>query len=497
MISIDINGTDIILITDNHTLPEVFKYDTPSMVFDFKSRQMVWGSKKESIYESSRISKKSGLTKIKFKVGWGILLLNMFKSLLSPDDKEKILNTIYSSNFRTVPFPNLRDYQNEDVLHLLKYKYGLFSCYTGYGKSEIIATVINYVVNETNDKILILVPSIKCKDEIVKRCESKFSIEIPNDRIGLIVTSGVTSSKRFNEPNLLKETKKEMESYKWIIADEVEYTVNKGGIKVLDMCINSDHRYGFSATADKIGGKMISFSEGITDIVTRNRSLIGYYGQSLIYRVPLHLKINMISIKTECFNNIRITKSDKNKDSNIYLTVLRKLWTNPDTCDQITRLIKYYPKLFIPINDLHEVINNWIDNWWRDKYNILLISGGGYIYYEKGNPDTRNVGLKEACDLINNNLVDVIPSTSSGYRALDLPGLTNILMIQGNIAGVYIQSIGRVARGSDVNIITLIPDPYRVIPVYTKGLNLRDENTRELYKYSKITDITRYGTEFI
>jgi primosomal protein N' len=163
MISIDIDGTDIILITDNHTLPEVFKYDTPSMVFDFKSRQMVWGSKKESIYESSRISKKSGLTKIKFKVGWGILLLNMFKSLLSPDDKEKILNTIYSSNFRTVPFPNLRDYQNEDILHLLKYKYGLFSCYTGYGKSEIIATVINYVVNETNDKILILVPSKKIR----------------------------------------------------------------------------------------------------------------------------------------------------------------------------------------------------------------------------------------------------------------------------------------------------------------------------------------------
>jgi hypothetical protein len=120
MISIDIVGTDLILLTDNPTLPEIFKYDSGSMVFDFKTKQRVWGSKKSSIYESSRVSKKSGLTKIKFKIGWGLLILNMFKSYLSPDDKQKILDTIYSKNIRVAPFPNLRDYQNDDVLHLLK-----------------------------------------------------------------------------------------------------------------------------------------------------------------------------------------------------------------------------------------------------------------------------------------------------------------------------------------------------------------------------------------
>ena len=45
MISIDIIGTDLILLTDNPTLPEIFKYDSGSMVFDFKTKQMVWGSK--------------------------------------------------------------------------------------------------------------------------------------------------------------------------------------------------------------------------------------------------------------------------------------------------------------------------------------------------------------------------------------------------------------------------------------------------------------------
>lgn len=497
MISIDIVGTDLILLTDNPTLPEIFKYDSGSMVFDFKTKQMVWGSKKSSIYESSRVSKKSGLTKIKFKIGWGLLILNMFKSYLSPDDKQKILDTIYSKNIRVAPFPNLRDYQNDDVLHLLKYKYGLFSCYTGYGKSEIIATLINYIIEETEDKVLILVPSIKCKDEIVKRCRNKFNISIPCDRIGLIVTSGVTSSKRFKDIALLEVTKIEMQSYKWVISDEVEYTVNKGGLIVLELCTNVEHRYGFSATADKVGGRMISFANGLSDIVTRNKDLISYYGPSLIYRVPMHLNINMIDIRTPCFNNVSINSSDVSKDSNIYMTILRKLWMNYDTCDLITRLIKYYPKLFIPINDLHEIIYNWIDNWWKDKYNILLISGRGYIYYEKGLDRYRKVDLSEACSLINNNLVDVIPSTSSGYRALDLPGLENILLIQGKIAGVYIQSIGRVARNKNVNVITLIPDPYRTIPVYTKGINLRDENTRELYKYCKITDITKYDAELI
>ena len=67
--------------------------------------------------------------------GWAAYLLNTFRSRLSKEDFDEVLKSvIYSSSFRELPFPELRDIQNEDVLHLLKYRIGLFSCYTGYGK---------------------------------------------------------------------------------------------------------------------------------------------------------------------------------------------------------------------------------------------------------------------------------------------------------------------------------------------------------------------------
>ena len=115
--------------------------------------------------------------------------------------------------------------------------------------------------------------------------------------------------------------------------------------------------------------------------------------------------------------------------------------------------------------------------------------GEGYIYYDKkGNRSS--LTLEEACDYIKNDLVDVIPSTSAGYRALDFPNLENILLIQGNRAGVTLQAVGRVARGTHMNIISLEPAFPAKIPIYSKGAEGRDEMIKGYYKYCEINDIT-------
>ena len=56
-------------------------------------------------------------------------------------------------------------------------------------------------------------------------------------------------------------------------------------------------------------------------------------------------------------------------------------------------------------------------------------------------------------------------------------------MIQGNIAGVVLQCVGRVARGSHMNIISLDSMFGKKIPVYTKGQEERDNMIKEYYKY--------------
>ena len=84
-------------------------------------------------------------------------------------------------------------------------------------------------------------------------------------------------------------------------------------------------------------------------------------------------------------------------------------------------------------------------------------------------------------------MVDVIPSTSAGYRALDFPNLENIMLIEGLKAGVVLQSIGRIARGDHMNIITLSPLSGKRIPVYSSS----DESRKELYQgYYKFCNVT-------
>jgi hypothetical protein len=84
--------------------------------------------------------------------------------------------------------------------------------------------------------------------------------------------------------------------------------------------------------------------------------------------------------------------------------------------------------------------------------------------------------------------VDIVPATSSGYRALDLPSLSNILLVEGLKAGVVLQSIGRIARSDHMNIISLKSLRNKRIPVYSKSNEARKDLYQGYYKHCKITE---------
>jgi len=93
------------------------------------------------IYEHRKTEK--GITTYYLRRGWVAYLLNTFIHRISKEEYNDLLHdVIYSSSYRTYPFNELRDYQNEDVLHLLKYKRGVLSCYTSYGINSRIQLTI-------------------------------------------------------------------------------------------------------------------------------------------------------------------------------------------------------------------------------------------------------------------------------------------------------------------------------------------------------------------
>ena len=107
-------------------------------VTERKTEFVPWKRKVDTVVRTYRIYEKrkkdKGITTYYIYKGWCAYLLNTFISRISKETYDLLLHEIiYSDNYRQFGFPGLRDYQNEDVLHLLKYKYGLHSCYTGYG----------------------------------------------------------------------------------------------------------------------------------------------------------------------------------------------------------------------------------------------------------------------------------------------------------------------------------------------------------------------------
>ena len=484
----------IYLETDDLTIKSLLEFVHRETRFNPFIKQWRTEDVIDKIYITKK--KKGNLLYFELGLGWAAYIINVLSSHLLVDDKNTILSRIYSDSYRTIPFPNLRDIQNEDILHILKYRIGLFSVYTGYGKTQVISTLAEYAIS-LGKSVLILAPSIKAMDELRKRIKSLFGIEIKKQKktgkistddgkIRAIITAGVMNSSKYKDPVQLATEKAELSKYEWVLADEVEYVMSPGGKFILDLCTGATNLYGFSGTADKNSGEMISFAEGLNRSVIENKDLVTYFGPSLVYRLPLHLDIDLITVKTAALDNIKFTTDDFKQDSNVYMNVMNKMWTNDEVCQVITKLAGAYPKLFVPINNLNEVISTWIDSYWKGKFRILLVSGEGYIYYDL-NGGRYKLTLQEACDKIAQDEVDIIPSTSSGYRALDFPGLENILLVQGNIAGVVLQCIGRI-RGTHMNIISLDSLKGKKIPVHTKGLEQRRDMILEYYKYSKITE---------
>jgi len=450
-----------------------------------------WETKKISGHIFNRKATRGGHVYYELGLGWSFYILTVFKDFIIKDDFDSVIQSIMQPSYRTLPFPELRDNQNEDVLHLLKYKFGLFSCMTGYGKSQVIAVLSNDFLSQ-GKKILLVTPNNKARDELVKRLKKLYNIEVSTElgvgKIQAVITCGLLNKKEMRSEEGRKKVIEELETFDVLLSDEVEYTMNESGFFLYDNTINAQYRYGFSGTADKGNADMITTAHGICNpTVVENKHLISYFGTALIYRLPEKLILNRIIVKASSMNpgHLGVYSWDFESMKNAYMEIMNGIFTNNDVCETIMRVVKAFPLTFIPINNLVAIINNWIENYFKGKFRVLLVSHEGYTYYDlDGNIE--KLTLQEACDYILDNKVDVIPSTSSGFRALDFPELKNILVFSGKVAGSFLQQIGRVARQKEMNIITLEPENGKSIPVYSKGTKERDKMLESYYRNCEI-----------
>ena len=310
-------------------------------------------------------------------------------------------------------------------------------------KTEVISTLANYF-KEDGKKVLLVCPGSKARDELIKRCDTRFGIKVSKkvgDNCACLITQGLMNQKILKTQEGRDKYIEALSKYDVCLVDEVEYTINPGGEFIYENLINTQTLYGFSGTADKWTGTMIGFSEGLSEQVLKNKDLIKYFGPAIIFRMPLNMKIDDIQIKTKAMDFLKLDHKAIDEASSIYNEVMNQIWKDPGIIEVLIKTIKHFPKAFIPINNLNSILVDWIDNYFIGELRILLVCGEGYIYYDLDGNKTK-LTLQEACDYIAQGKVDVIPSTSSGFRALDFPGLESIILISGAVAGVVLQCIG-------------------------------------------------------
>lgn len=125
----------IVLRTDDSSVKYMFEFVIKETIYN-KSGNRIEVPKMIKLYENGKdIKDDEGNYIFIFHYGWASYLLRVFKNYLSVPDYEDLMKLLMAESYRTIPFQELRDYQNSDVLHLLKYNIGLYSCFTSYGAS--------------------------------------------------------------------------------------------------------------------------------------------------------------------------------------------------------------------------------------------------------------------------------------------------------------------------------------------------------------------------
>ena len=461
-----------------------FKYKATTPVWDFFLKKIVYQEVEECLFSS--FTKKDELSEFMFGIGWSSYILYHYEKFLDSESKKLLISFIKGEPIQ-YNFNGLRPDQQDDINELLKLRHGVFQVYTGYGKTQIIAHLINYVVNVRKERLLLLAPSQKALNEVDSRVSKLFGIThkyIDYDAdYNAINVNGFPRSSKFDKNNSYWDT------VKWIIAEEGEYSKNDSGMEIIELCKNATRSYAFSATADKEKGERIRMRDGNIPVVQRNKDLIKYFGFALVYKKPENFVIYIKEVSTSIFEDgAKNFAEDSTYTEKIYST-----FTDKRFCNGLLKIVQKEFPLYIPMERL-EVIDHWIKNYFNiPGFVVINICGRGYELYIDGEHQG-NLTLDEVKEYVEDDKVNLITGTSSSYRALDFPKLNKLLLLTSRLASIVIQAIGRVSRRGEFTIINL--KPLTKLGIYTNNYYNRKKLISNYYSDCKIITTNKMELDY-
>lgn len=478
---ITIKDSNFILQTGDKELMRKFRFSIHHK--EYKKSQHKYVDIKQTI----KMYEPVGKNQYRFSIGYIFYVLNACMHKMTPEKVKEIVSK-FKSELSSLNYYSLYPNQIEDLDKLLKYKFGIFQCYTGYGKSEVISVLAKNLTDQ-GLRVLIIVPSKPAIKEVRDRIKKYYTDPIhtfmsSSAMLNIVSPKSLVGTNQWEQ--MRKNDFKALRNVDVVLADEVEMTLNNSFYRMKSRLTNAKYFYGFSASANKSSTDPIPRDSDLLKIIDLQiNSMVANYGFTAVYQLPTKNQLTITSMQTN-LSGYRFMRASHSYSK--YAKLVTNLYAYPKFQKCIKFILEKVPCLYIPINNL-DAIDRLLKANLTSKP-ILTIQGSGYHIYQNGKR-IKSVTLPRAKELVLNSEVHAVLGTISSFRALDFHNLGNILCTFGKATSVILQYVGRISREIEMNLWYVESNPK--IPIYSSTI---DHNKRMIEDFYQNCDI-QYREEYM
>ena len=331
-----------------------------------------------------------------------------------------------------LPF-ELRDYQAEEVAAAMTNARGVIVSATGSGKSLVIYTAIRMILEETDGKVLLVVPKVA----LVEQMYSDFASYNWKDEEQFVEKLYAEQKPTFKKrvlittyQSIMRKSKEFFEPYVAIINDEAHSVKSTELQKIAQNCVNAKFRLGFTGTMPKV--------------VCDNLNICGMLGQPIYELKSKELIDEGVLSKVTVVNLFlkypeEIAKLGKNRSYPEEVELIEKSSCRMQAFDYILKNIPFGQNTLILVNHLEHLdkLKEHLEAEFGDKMRIHDICG-------RTNPLEREELRKEMDEKRNVIIVATYGTMSTG---VNIRKIHNVIFGSSSKSEIRVlQSIGRGLR---------------------------------------------------
>lgn len=205
---------------------------------------------------------------------------------IEQEDLESFYNALFSG---TEYYP--RDYQQKGILEAVKNKRGILEIATGGGKSLVVYSLIRFMMEDVDNKVLLIVPSVSLVNQMYSDFENYGWGGISKDVSKLYgaTAKNIDLNKKVlisTWQSIYKKGQSFFEKYDAVLCDETHLASGNSIQSVLKKCVNAEYRIGLTGT--------------LPDEPIDKFNIFGYIG------TPLYTLTSDVLIKSGHLSDIRI-----------------------------------------------------------------------------------------------------------------------------------------------------------------------------------------------